>query len=222
MKRNTRVLLASEHPETRSFLRRIVESEDRVVVIAEAETSAMALNLALNLRPDIALIDGYMPYVPGYDGAPMPRTGALNLARSIVYEVPDARVVLLNRVQDDVAAGGSWRPDLNGHLCRESGEACVPISLAELGEETRWQGALVFANLETEPATTGAPKQGACDGLVFFGTFVIAGGLVLIVSVALSVVGVFVVALGALMVLAGLGGKMVSRAVRRMRRSVTR
>ncbi len=164
MKRNTRVLLASEHEETRSFLRRIVESEDRVVVVAEAENSAAALKMALNLRPDVALIDGYLPYVAGYDGTPMPRTGALNLARSIVYEIPDTRVVLLNRLQDEIAVGGSWRPDLNGHLCRESGEACVPFSLAELGEETRWQGALVFANLETEPATTGAPKQGRATG----------------------------------------------------------
>ncbi len=50
----------------------------------------------------------------------------------------------------------------------------------------------------------------------------IAGGLVLIVSVALSVMGVFVLALGILMVLTGWGGKLVSRAIRRMRRTISR
>ena len=54
---NVRVLVASEHAGTRSFLRHIVETENRTVIVAEAENGARALNLARNLRPDVALID---------------------------------------------------------------------------------------------------------------------------------------------------------------------
>ena len=42
-RRNTRVLLACEHLETRSVLRRIVQSEDRATIVAEAENSVRAM-----------------------------------------------------------------------------------------------------------------------------------------------------------------------------------
>ncbi len=56
-----RVMRASEYPEMRTFLREIVEAEDRAVIVGQAENATRALTLAKNLRPDVAIIDSYLP-----------------------------------------------------------------------------------------------------------------------------------------------------------------
>lgn len=70
-RRNMRVMVASEYPEVQYFLREVVEGEDGAVIVGQAENATKALTLAQNLRPDIAIIDSYLPHVVGLDAVDM-------------------------------------------------------------------------------------------------------------------------------------------------------
>src|SRR3972149_4209030 len=114
---NVRVLLASENPGTRSILRRIVETEDRAVIVAEAENGARALSLARSLRPDVVLIDSCLPSIVGLDNIPLSREGGLDVAQSISEEIPNMHVVLLNSLNDRIPADSTRILDYNALLC---------------------------------------------------------------------------------------------------------
>ena len=209
---NVRVLLASEHPGTRSFLRRMVETEDKAVIVAEAENGARALNLARSLRPDVALIDSYLPSVVGLDNIPLSRVGGLDVAQSISEEIPNMHVVLLNSLNDSILAGSSWKPASNASLCREGKESCIPFTLGELGERAELPGSLIFANVETQASAVTEQKTRLSDKVIFAGVLGVVAGWLMILTMFLATIGLYVVLAGVTTALFGLVGKLSSKA----------
>ena len=61
-----RVLLADDHPVVRTGLRAILDAEPDVEVVGECGTGEEAVRLAVQLRPEVVLMDLKMP---GLDGA---------------------------------------------------------------------------------------------------------------------------------------------------------
>jgi two-component system response regulator NreC len=62
-----RVLLADDNAQFRSVLRRLLERDEEIVVVAEAGNGAEAIGLAEELRPDIVLMDVSMPGLDGIE-----------------------------------------------------------------------------------------------------------------------------------------------------------
>lgn len=62
-----RVLLVDDQPLLRSGFRALLDAEDDIEVVAEAGDGAQGLELARELRPDIALVDVQMPVVDGIE-----------------------------------------------------------------------------------------------------------------------------------------------------------
>ena len=62
----TRVLIVDDHAVFRAAARRLLESEGYVVV-AEAPDGASAIDIARELRPDLALVDIYLPDTNGFE-----------------------------------------------------------------------------------------------------------------------------------------------------------
>src|SRR5437763_10479569 len=62
-----RILLADDHPIVREGLRAVLETQPDFEVIAEAASGDEALRLALNLQPDILLLDLEMPVMDGVE-----------------------------------------------------------------------------------------------------------------------------------------------------------
>jgi two-component system response regulator NreC len=62
-----RILLADEQRIVREGLRSLLEAQPGMKVIAEAETGRIAVQLALKLGPDVALMDSSMPDLNGID-----------------------------------------------------------------------------------------------------------------------------------------------------------
>ena len=60
-----RILLADDHPLTRSGIAEFVRREESFELVAEAEDGFEAWDKIKELRPDVALLDIRMP---GYDG----------------------------------------------------------------------------------------------------------------------------------------------------------
>ncbi|MGD0649827.1 MAG: response regulator transcription factor [Verrucomicrobiia bacterium] len=89
MKRIT-VLLAEDHMIVREGFRRLLDAEDDLDVVGEAETGRQAVALARKLRPAVVVMDIAMPLLNG-----------LEATRQILKAVPDTKVLILSAHSDD-------------------------------------------------------------------------------------------------------------------------
>jgi CheY-like chemotaxis protein len=212
MKRqNVRVLLASEFPGTRSILRRIVENENKAVIVGEAENGGRAMTLARTLHPDVALIDSHLPSVVGIDSLPLSRVGGLDVAQSISDEVPNTHVVLLNSLGNAPSSDTGWGSEASPSLCQESRNTCIPFKLGELPERTVLPGSLIFANVEIGALACPNQQTSFSDKVLFAGVLGIVAGWLMILTMFLSTIGLYVFLAGVTTGLFGIIGKLSSR-----------
>ncbi|SEF18811.1 response regulator [Jiangella alba] len=80
-----RILLADDHALVRGGIRRILEAEPDLTVVAEAATGAEAVELARATVPDLAILDVSMPRLTG-----------LQAAREIARRAPSVRTLMLS------------------------------------------------------------------------------------------------------------------------------
>jgi DNA-binding NarL/FixJ family response regulator len=85
-----RVLIADDHGIVRSGLRMLIERQNDMQVVAEADDGVAALESTQAQRPDVAVLDVSMPRMTG-----------LQAAREIRSHVPDTRVLLLSMHDDE-------------------------------------------------------------------------------------------------------------------------
>lgn len=87
MKRSSdtvKILFADDHQIVREGLMRLIERENDLKIIAETDNGTDAVRLALQLRPDVTILDLRMP---GLDGA--------SAAVEILKRAPESKIVLL-------------------------------------------------------------------------------------------------------------------------------
>ncbi|HJX12055.1 MAG TPA: hypothetical protein VJ377_00865 [Dehalococcoidales bacterium] len=209
-RRNIRVILASGSPSVRHFLREAVEVEPGTTVIGQAENAARALTMARNLRPDIAIIDSYLPYSVGLDSVPLSRIGGLDTAQAAFEEIPNLRVVLLN--MDTVPTEDTMRSDYIQLFSREVGGVSTPFTLQELFNETRTPDSLVFARVQARANGRMKSKiDEVSSKAILFGTIGILLGLILVVTLILAVPGGFITLAGLAMLAFGGLSKLAMR-----------
>jgi len=86
----TRLLLVDDHAVVRSGLRMLLENEGDVEIIGEAGTAAEALASAVDLRPDVILMDIGLPDKSGIEAT-----------RDIKAEFPEVAIVALTIHEDE-------------------------------------------------------------------------------------------------------------------------
>jgi two-component system nitrate/nitrite response regulator NarL len=91
-----RVLLADDNARFRGVLRRLLERDPEIVVVAEAADGVEALDLADEVAPDVVLMDVSMP---GLDG--------LEATYELKSRLPDVTVLMLSvgDKEQEIAAG---------------------------------------------------------------------------------------------------------------------
>ncbi|MEA2376500.1 MAG: hypothetical protein QOD13_407 [Thermoleophilaceae bacterium] len=85
-----RVLIADDHGIVRSGLRMLIDRQNDMEVVAEADDGVAALESTQAHRPDVAVLDVSMPRMTG-----------LQAAREIRSHVPETRVLLLSMHDDE-------------------------------------------------------------------------------------------------------------------------
>ncbi len=208
-RQNLRVMLASEYPRVRHFLREVVEEEAGAVIVGQAENATKALTLTRNLRPDVAIIDCYLPHSIGLDSVPLSRIGGLDTAQAISAEIPNTRVIVLTNLNAEVLQEDDLSQEVSVFLSVEITGANIPFTLHELYHKATEPGALVFANVEAKPRAVLRQKvTNISDKAVLFGGLGILGGLSLMLTVILAGAGVVLASVGAATMFLGLVGKL--------------
>ncbi len=84
MTEQIRVLIAEDHPVVRMGLRGLIDSEPDLILVGEAQNGLEAVQKALELKPDITLMDLIMPIKDGGEAI-----------KDILRENPTARILIL-------------------------------------------------------------------------------------------------------------------------------
>ncbi len=207
-----RVMLASELPEARLFLREMVEEEAGTVIVGEAENTTKALTLTKNLKPDIAIIDICLPHTVGFNGVSLSRIGGLDVAQTIRKQISNTRVILVTNLYIKVVPKVVWDSAPTKSFHREGIGASVRLTLRELCLEEMPPSIPVFTNIELKPLATPEQKGfSIADKLVLVGGLGIAGGLFLIITILLAPPGVVLALAGAATMFVGFMAKLVVR-----------
>jgi DNA-binding NarL/FixJ family response regulator len=108
-----RILLADDHPLVRMGIRRALE-DDGLSVIAETADGPSAVAAALELLPDLCLLDVHMP------------GGGIAAAAEIVQALPDTVVVMLSVSAADTDLFEALRVGAAGYLLKDTDPARLP------------------------------------------------------------------------------------------------
>ena len=103
-----RILLAEDQTLMRQGLKTLLELEPGLKVIAEAADGREAVKLALQLRPDITLMDVQMPHLNGVEAT-----------AEICRAWPEARVIILTTFDRDDYVFQGVRAGAMGYLLKD-------------------------------------------------------------------------------------------------------
>ena len=114
----TRILLADDHAVVRHGLRRILDSEPDLEVVAEAGDGAEAVEQALEGEIDLAILDVKMPRLTG-----------LQAARELSQRKPELRILILSMHDNEQYFFEALRVGASGYVLksvadRDVVEAC--------------------------------------------------------------------------------------------------
>ena len=108
MKRIT-VLLAEDHTIVREGFRKMLELENDLEVVGEAQDGRQAVVLATKLHPDVVLMDIAMPLLNG-----------LEATRQVLKALPGAKVLMLSAHNDDAYVKSATESGAVGFLLKQA------------------------------------------------------------------------------------------------------
>lgn len=106
MSNNVRVVIVDDHPIFRDGLKTLLKSLG-MDVVGEAPTGQDAFALAIELRPDVVVMDLHMPDLNGIDAT-----------RMISESAPGVGVLVLTMLDDDVSVFAAMRAGARGYLVK--------------------------------------------------------------------------------------------------------
>jgi two-component system response regulator NreC len=109
-----KVLLVDDHAILRAGLRRVLEAEDDIEVVAEAESAERALFEALEAKPDVAVVDVVMPGKSGIEATP-----------ELVGAVPGMRILILSMQDDPRYVRAAFEAGASGYVLKEAADTEV-------------------------------------------------------------------------------------------------
>lgn len=119
--RPLRVLIADDHAPTRDDVRQALD-DGGMDVCAEAADAAHAVQLALERKPDICLLDLRMP------------GGGVAAAWEIAARLPTTKIVMLTVSDDDASLFAALRAGAVGYLVKDIDLRILPRALTDVAD----------------------------------------------------------------------------------------
>ncbi len=102
-----RIILADDHKITRTGLKALLEQQDHMEVVGEAENGREAVRMAMERGPDVIVMDINMPELNGIEAT-----------RQIRTELPKTRVIALSMYSDKRYVAGMLKAGVSGYLLK--------------------------------------------------------------------------------------------------------
>ncbi|MBI4443253.1 MAG: response regulator transcription factor [Acidobacteria bacterium] len=106
------ILLADDHRIVRQGLRRILEEHPQMEVVAEASDGREAVQLAMEKKPDVVVMDIAMPQLNGMEAA-----------RQILRRLPATKILVLSMYSDESYVVQVLEAGAKGYLLKDSADA---------------------------------------------------------------------------------------------------
>ena len=103
-----RVFLLDDHEVVRRGLRALLESSEGIEVVGESGSAVEATRLILELKPDVAVLDGRLP-----DGS------GIDVCRDVRSADADIKALILTSYADDEALFGAILAGASGYVLKE-------------------------------------------------------------------------------------------------------
>ena len=130
------VLLADDHALVRKGFRRILEDDPAILVVAEASEGEEAVQLTLELRPKVVVMDCALPGINGIDAT-----------RRIRAKIPDATVLMLSMHSEDTLVRQALEAGARGYILKNALELDLVNAIKRVA-----QGQLVLDPQLARPA----------------------------------------------------------------------
>jgi len=107
MSQQIRILMVDDHPLMREGIAAVIQGEEGIVVVGEADNGQQAVEMFRQHRPDVTLMDLQMPTMNGIEAM-----------KAIRQEFPAARFIVLTTYQGDVQALRALKAGAAGYLLK--------------------------------------------------------------------------------------------------------
>ena len=100
-------MLVDDHAFVRSGIRRLLDQEGKVTVVAEAESAERAYQLFGEYLPDITIMDLNMPGMGGMEGI-----------KRIIARYPTAKILVLSMHENAIFASQALKAGAKGYIAK--------------------------------------------------------------------------------------------------------
>jgi DNA-binding NarL/FixJ family response regulator len=122
-----RILLADDHPLVRSGIRTMLSAEEDMILVAEATTGDEAQRLAVELEPQVLLLDLNMPGPP-----------AIETLSYLRVQRPDVKVLVLTAYNDDAYVRGLVTSGVAGYVLKDEAAEAVVRAIRAVVQGDSW------------------------------------------------------------------------------------
>lgn len=113
-----RVVVCDDHPMVREGLRAVINDAPGFEIQGEAATGEEAVDLALDVRPDVLVMDLHLPGINGIEAI-----------RRISAAAPSIAILVLTMFEDDDSVISALRAGAKGYLLKGAGHTDILRSL---------------------------------------------------------------------------------------------
>lgn len=131
-----RVLIADDHPLLREALRSVIDDEDDLVLLSEVDNGLAAVEAARTLKPDVALIDLYMPGLEG-----------MQVIQRILEDDPAAQVLVFTSASDDEKVTQALEIGALGYLIKDARRGEIVKAIHEVSQGRAYLPPAIAARL---------------------------------------------------------------------------
>src|SRR5262245_41237734 len=128
-----RLLIADDHIVVRRGLRALLEAREDFVICAEASNGREALELALELKPDIAILDVSLSVLNGIDAT-----------RQIRKALPDTEVLIFTRHDDEETIRDAIAAGARGYVLRVESDEQIIKAITTLSQHQAFYSSQVW------------------------------------------------------------------------------
>ena len=121
MSQTITVLLADDHSLVRKGFRRMLEDDPAIEVVGEAANGPQAIEAALELQPQVIVMDLAMPELDGIEAT-----------SQILKKLPETGILILSMYSEDTYIRNAFAAGARGYLLKNALEVDLPYAIKEI------------------------------------------------------------------------------------------